>query len=111
MAVNFIVVYNKIPMLIAAVEAQSRSYPKKVADAIAADARAYAPVATGALRSSISSATVKAGKEAEVVVGAEHGVYVEYGTYKMAAQPFLAPAVANHQEEFFDIFKGTFRGA
>lgn len=109
MAVQFIVVYNKIPWLIAAVEAQSRSYPKRIADRIAASARQYAPVDTEFLSGSIESTSVSAGKEAEVMVGAPYGAYVEYGTYKMAAQPFLGPAVREHQEEFFNIFAGTFR--
>lgn len=97
---GFIVVFNRLPQLIAAVEANSKGAPKRVADMIAASARARAPVASGYLRASIQSVSISAGKEAEVQVGAEYGAFVEYGTYKMAARPFLAPAVEEHKEAF-----------
>ena len=91
--------FDYIPMLIARVEAQSRSAPKKVADKVAATARKIAPVRTGNLRSSIGTQSIKAGKSAEVVVTADYAAYVEYGTYKMAARPYLAPAFAQHSKE------------
>lgn len=96
---GFIVVFNRLPELVAEIEASSRSAPKRVADRIASDARARAPVQTGYLRSSIESASIEAGKSAEVYVGAEYGAYVEYGTYKMAARPFLTPAFEAHAHE------------
>lgn len=106
----FIVVYNRIPQLIAAVEAVSKARPKEIADKIASSARSRAPVDTGYLRSSISSVSVEAGKTAEVIVGANYGAYVEYGTYKMAAQPYLGPAVDEHEAEFFGMFGPVFAG-
>lgn len=95
-----IVVFNHIPALIAAVEANSRAAVKSTADKIRDDAKARAPVDTGYLRSSIVSTSVSTGKEAEIQVGAEYGIYVEYGTYKMGARPFLSPAVAAHVDDF-----------
>jgi HK97 gp10 family phage protein len=97
-----VVVWNGIPALLVAVEANERAAVKSTADAIANDARARAPVATGFLRGSIHADTVEAGKEAVVSVDASYGAYVEYGTYKMAAQPYLAPAVEAHRNEFFE---------
>ena len=97
--VHFIVVFNRIPALIASVEATSRSAPKRVADKIAVDARARAPVATGYLRSSIKSVSTAAGKSADVRADASYAAFVEYGTYKMAAQPFLYPAFQAHADE------------
>jgi len=97
---EFIIVFNRIPELIAAVEATSRRAPKKVADRIASTARSLAPVRTGALRGSIESVSLTRGKEAEVRVGVDYAKFVEYGTYKMAAQPFLTPAVTAHADEF-----------
>lgn len=98
-SVHFIVVFNIIPQLIASVEATSKGAPKRVADRIAATARSYAPVATGALRASIEARSIAAGKTAEVVAGVEYAAYVEYGTYKMAAQPYLTPAFEEHADE------------
>ena len=83
---------NRIPELMLRIEATSRSAPKKVADLIAASARKRAPYKTGFLRRSIESVSISTGKVAEVRVGADYGRYVEFGTYKMSAQPFLLPA-------------------
>lgn len=63
---------------------------------IEADGKAGAAVDTGTLRSSIfttitgdaSSGTMTA----EIGPSAEHGIYVERGTSKMDAQPFMQPA-------------------
>lgn len=44
------------------------------------------PVDTGELRSSITK------NEGSLDVGAEHGVFIEYGTFKSPAQPFIRPA-------------------
>ena len=43
-------------------------------------------VDTGELKSSIEKTDDSLG------VGAEHGVFIEYGTFKMPAQPFIRPA-------------------
>lgn len=97
---GFIVVFNRIPALIAAVEANSRTAPMRAAEKIAASAKAYAPVDTGYLRSSIRAVSVSAGKEADVVVSAPYAAFVEYGTRYMPAQPFLYPAVMDHKGTF-----------
>lgn len=34
--------------------------------------------------------------------------YVEYGTYKMPARPFMANSIQGHKQEFEDIFKEAF---
>lgn len=55
-------------------------------------AKIGAPVDTGALRNSIQARASGPG-EAIVGVGMLYGPYVEYGTYKMRARPFLGPAL------------------
>jgi HK97 gp10 family phage protein len=97
-----VIVFNRIPALLAAVEANSRAAVKATADKIRDDAKARVPVDTGFLRDSIVSESVTAGKEAEVWVWADYGIHVEFGTYKMAARPFLTPAVEAHVDEFAD---------
>lgn len=64
---------------------------KKVADEIVEIAKNNAPVVSGELKNSIE--TVSDNGKSYVVVGADHGGFVEFGTSKMAAQPYLAPAV------------------
>lgn len=98
-SVHFIVVYNHIPALIAEVEMVSRGAPKRVADRIVTTAKSIVPVDTGYLKSSIFAESGERGKSADVIVGAPYAAFVEYGTYKMAAQPFLTPAFEAHAEE------------
>lgn len=69
---------------------------RRTAFAIQGDAQALAPVDTGALRSSISTTITGDGRggtmTAEIGPTVEYGIYQEYGTSVMAAQPFMAPA-------------------
>lgn len=58
---------------------------------VEARAKALAPVDTGNLKNSIGSHA--AGLTGVVAVGADYGAYVEWGTTKTAAQPYLGPAV------------------
>lgn len=51
-----------------------------------------APVDTGDLRDSLEAIKVVNGVY-WVQDGVEYGIYQELGTYKMAAQPFLVPAI------------------
>lgn len=65
---------------------------RKTAADIEARGKANAPVDTGNLRNSIGT-TQHGDLEAEVGPTAHYGAYVEYGTYRMAPQPYLGPAV------------------
>lgn len=59
---------------------------------IEAEAKKRCPVDTGRLRASIN--TQKTGKmQVQVGSNVEYAPYVEYGTSKMQAQPYLRPAV------------------
>lgn len=110
---SFEIVYNHLPALTAEIEAAVSVMVRKAALDIQALAQAQAPVATGFLKSSIYTVTKgestyssiadngellpevdhpSSATEAYVAVGAEYGVYVEMGTSKMAAQPYLIPA-------------------
>ncbi|RLE37706.1 HK97 gp10 family phage protein, partial [Candidatus Woesearchaeota archaeon] len=64
------------------------------------EARSIVPVRTGYLRSTIYYE--RKGKH-KLIVGAKahYAGYVEYGTRKMAAQPYLRPAIARCIPNFF----------
>ena len=100
MLVEYIVLMNRIPEVIAHVEAVSRAAPKRFADKVLATSQGNVPVDTGALKASGYSESGESGKTAEVGYTAEYAGYVEYGTYKMSAQPYLGPAFAVHALEF-----------
>jgi HK97 gp10 family phage protein len=72
----------------------TRSVIEGLAFEVEARAKAIAPVDTGALRNSIFTEIGKTGAVvARVGPSVEYGPYVELGTYKMGARPFLAPAL------------------
>ena len=64
---------------------------------IAEAAENMVPVDTGFLRSSIF--VREAGNNVEVGFSAEYASYVEFGTYKMVAQPYLRPAIDFFSDE------------
>lgn len=63
-----------------------------VAEQVADLARAMVPVETGELRDSIVVT------DEGVTAGTDHAVYVEFGTYKMPAEPFMRPAADEADE-------------
>lgn len=76
--------------------AKAAAVVRRTGFAIERDAKTLAPVDTGNLRNSISTSMVGDGRSAlmsvEVGPTAAYGIYQEYGTSVMAAQPFLGPA-------------------
>jgi len=58
-------------------------------------AKGYCPVDTGNLRGSITHEVGE--EEGKVGTNVEYSPYVEYGTVKMAAQPFFRPAADNNR--------------
>lgn len=109
---GYFVLHNKIPELIASVEVQARSYPKKMADTVLSRAKARINRVTGELQDTAYTESTVAGHSADIVFPADHATPVEYGTWKMAARPYLTPAIEESENEYFTgIFKPAFEGA
>lgn len=70
-------------------------------------AKEECPVDTGTLRDSISH--VVDDNTAIIGTNVEYAPYVELGTSKMDAQPYLRPAVENHIKEYKEIAKGELK--
>lgn len=66
-------------------------------------ATGYAPVDTGNLRASIGYKTDESDNTMYVGTNVEYAPYQEFGTYKMAAHPYLRPALEDHLAEYEDI--------
>lgn len=90
--VSWRVVDNDFPKIIAGMEAKAEAIVSKAALDIEAHAKTRAPVDTGTLKNSIQATRV-GDAHWRVVVGVDYGMYVEWGTARMAAQPFFQPAI------------------
>lgn len=83
---------------------------KKYGNMMTATAITKAPVDTGNLINTISSNSQMVGELTfRMQDGTEYGVYQEFGTSKMAAQPFFRPAIEAWREKFQNAFKDLFK--
>ena len=82
--------------VIASVKNAKRGGLTAAALIVEGDATLRAPVDTGNLRSSITHKVVS-DEEARVGTNVDYAPWVEGGTSKMAAQPFLRPALDNNK--------------
>lgn len=64
---------------------------------------------TGRLRNSITGEYD--GNSAQVGTNVEYGPYVELGTSKMKERPFIKPAIAEHIDEYKEIFERILKNA
>lgn len=65
-------------------------------------AKQKAPVDTGTLRASIMKIDVSPA-EVDAVAFADYSVYVEFGTYKMTAQPYMTPALDESKDQIEEL--------
>ena len=70
-------------------------------------AKLKCPVDTGTLRKSITHRVVE--DAVQIGTNVEYAPYVEFGTYKMKAQPYLKPAVSNHTDEYKRLCESALR--
>lgn len=70
-------------------------------------AKALCPVDTGRLRNSITH--FQSGEDEYIGTEVEYAPYVELGTRKMSARPFLKPAAENHAAEYKTIMESELR--
>ena len=73
-------------------------------------AKRACPVDTGNLRNSITHVVESAENAVYVGTNVEYAPYVELGTSKMQAQPFLRPAATEHGSTYRSILKGELQG-
>lgn len=74
-------------------------------------AKKKCPVDTGNLRNSISNKVEMSEKSAYIGTNVEYAPYVELGTRKMAAQPFLTPAATDHSGVYKRIIEDEMKNA
>jgi HK97 gp10 family phage protein len=70
-------------------------------DDIVRDARSLVPVREGNLHDSIYAEPAGDGYEIEIGAGMDYAGYVEFGTSRQAAQPYLVPAIERNRYRFY----------
>lgn len=91
---------NKLRALFPKAQSEIR---KRVAEAlllIETDAKLFAPVDTGRLRSSIHAEFAPNGLSGSVGTNVSYGPAIEFGTGRARAQPFLFPAYEKNRAAF-----------
>lgn len=80
---------------------------KKACVIVQDDAKRNCPVDTGRLQGSISHEVTHEGNDVVGIVGTdvEYAPYVELGTYKMSARPYLFPAGERNKDKIEQCFK------
>ena len=73
-------------------------------------AKKLCPVDTGRLRNSITHQQYDDNTEV-IGTNVEYAPYVELGTHKQKAQPYLRPAAENHSAEYKEIIKAVMANA
>ena len=68
------------------------------------------PVDTGRLRASITHEVHKNEEAVYVGTNVEYAPYVEFGTSRMKAQPYIKPAATEHTEEYKRIVETCLKG-
>lgn len=66
-------------------------------------------VDTGRLRGSVTGEYD--GNGVQVGTNVEYATYVELGTYKMGARPYIKPSIEDHIQEYQEILKRILEGA
>lgn len=99
---------NSLPLVFRNSEARASGIIQSGATNIETDAKAHAPVRTGELRDSIHT-TTETPLSATVGADAGHAAFVELGTRRMAARPFMLPAFERTKDRIVQEFKKLFR--
>lgn len=106
--VSVSVKFNHLPALSQRMREQGAAHVQATAEHIAEDAASRAPVDTGELRDSIH--VEGRGMASVIVADAGHAAYVEYGTSRSPAQPYLHPAVEAARSGYLSGWKSIISG-
>jgi HK97 gp10 family phage protein len=98
-SVTIKITHNRLPQIAAKLPQLVSQIVKKAAFDIESNAKAVVPIKTGNLKNSIQ-AHMTGSTSAEVATGVEYAIYVEFGTRKMSARPYLTPAAEKVRSSF-----------
>jgi HK97 gp10 family phage protein len=103
------IVSNKLASTAAGQHAETLAAVSRAGFAIEAAGKAKAPVLTGTLRRSIHTVLSNGGATATVGPSVNYGIFVEFGTRRMGARPYMRPAAELVFPRFVDEIKAITR--
>lgn len=104
------VVSNKLPQMPAAIHQIAVAEVQKAAFRIEAAAKVKVPVRTGTLRRSIHTVMSNGGLTGTVGPSVLYGKFVEFGTRKRGAKPYMRPAAEAVMPQFLAAMKSALAG-
>ena len=104
------VISNRLPAISAQIRPLVADEVKRATFDIEARAKAKAPVRTGTLRRSIASVFSNGGLTGKVGPSVFYGRFIEFGTRRMGARPFMRPAAEAVLPRFAERVKAALRG-
>lgn len=104
------VVSNRFPELVERYPQKASAAVHKTAYDIEARAKAVVPVDTGNLKNSIRSEFSSDGLTGYVGTSVEYAPYVEFGTRKMGARPYLTTAAETARDAFVRAVEEALKG-
>jgi HK97 gp10 family phage protein len=90
---------NRFPEIAKQFHNEASQVVRKTTFDVEAGAKRLAPVDTGLLRNSIQS-LLEGDLTGVVFTNVEYSVYLEYGTRRMSARPFMTPALEAERQPF-----------
>ncbi|HEX5204806.1 MAG TPA: HK97-gp10 family putative phage morphogenesis protein [Actinoplanes sp.] len=102
------VISNRLPQASAKVRSLTQQAISETAFQIQADAQALAPVRTGTLRRSILAQI--GSLSARIGSSVHYAIYVEMGTRRMGARPYLRPAAEKNLKTLVTKLTALLRG-
>jgi HK97 gp10 family phage protein len=109
---------NKLQQLGANISSLENKALKNAAEPVLEDAKANVPVKTGKLQRGLKTSGIKTKDGIKyVLVGVDrsdnskifYGKFIEFGTSKMSARPFLEPAYEKNKKEIVEAIKNTLK--
>lgn len=104
------VLSNRLPSIPKALEAAAAREVATAGYDVEARAKQLVPVRTGTLRRSIHTVISNNGMTATIGPSVDYGLFVEMGTHRMPARPYMRPAAAYVSPRFADAIKRVLQG-
>jgi HK97 gp10 family phage protein len=106
---TFVIEFDRFPEIAAKMPGQASAVVRTTAFRVEARAKTLVPVDTGTLKNSISTGIESGGLLAIVAPHTDYAAYVEFGTRRASARPYMIPAGETEFPAFVTAMKEMLR--